>query len=349
MSKIFEAMRRDRLYILLLVFIILVNVIILLPSDVRGKAKEARARIETKKSAEDLILKRDEVERVFYEKRYLALLFSLMSLLILFSLVLGIVIDIILISSRLRGKIFDIASYKIENAKWNVWDVGKVVILFLFFGYIIVIIESLTAKTFPLLKNNDFRMILNSSILDILTVVFILYFTIGQYRQALRSLGISLKNFSRNVFYGIVGYIAAVPVLVALLVIIAAVANIIKYVPEKQPVVELFLREKDIRFLTYTSIFAAVVGPIIEELFFRGFMYSALKKYIGVFWSMVVTAAVFATFHTHIVGFLPIMALGILLAYLYERTGTLVSSITVHTMHNFGMLMIVFLVRQVKV
>ena len=119
----------------------MVNVIILLPSDVRGKAKEARARIETKKSAEDLILKRDEVERVFYEKRYLALLFSLMSLLILFSLVLGIVIDIILISSRLRGKIFDIASYKIENAKWNVWDVGKVVILFLFFGYIIVIIE----------------------------------------------------------------------------------------------------------------------------------------------------------------------------------------------------------------
>jgi membrane protease YdiL (CAAX protease family) len=123
----------------------------------------------------------------------------------------------------------------------------------------------------------------------------------------------------------------------------------INYVPEKQAVVELFLKEKDARFLFYTSMFAAVVGPIIEELFFRGFMYSAFKKHIGVIGAMLITAVMFAALHAHAVGFVPIVVLGLLLAYLYEKTGTLVSSITVHVIHNVAMVLLVFLVKQLGV
>jgi membrane protease YdiL (CAAX protease family) len=119
-----------------------------------------------------------------------------------------------------------------------------------------------------------------------------------------------------------------------------------KYTPPRQPVVELFLKETDTTFLLYTSVFAAVFGPVIEELFFRGFMYNAFKKRIGVFAAMLVTASAFAALHAHAVGFLPIMILGMLLAYLYEKTGTLVSSITVHAMHNISMVFMVFLVKQ---
>ena len=137
--------------------------------------------------------------------------------------------------------------------------------------------------------------------------------------------------------------------MILILIITAVIINMTKYVPERQPLVELFLKEKDTAFLAYTSLFAAIVGPIIEELFFRGFMYAALKKYIGVFAAMVATAAVFAALHTHIVGFFPIMALGMLLAYLYEKTGTLVSSITVHVIHNLSMVFLVFLVKQVGI
>ena len=112
---------------------------------------------------------------------------------------------------------------------------------------------------------------------------------------------------------------------------------------------ELLLKEKGGAFLAYSSLFAAILGPVIEELFFRGFLYGVFKKYIGVFWSMTITAAIFAALHTHIVGFFPIMALGMLLAYLYEKTGTLVSSITVHIMHNLGMVFLVLLIKQVGI
>jgi len=350
-------MRKERLYMLLLVFILLVNVLIALPPSMKGKARKdkqtatsVKAEREGKsRSEEGLFMKREEVEKILQEKKILALIFSLTSLLILAILLLGIVIDAILVSLKLSRKRLDIQTNKVGVIRWNMWDVAKVVILFLFFGYVIIIIESMLSGIFPILKDDNFRMIINSTVLDILSVVFILYFTVGQYKEKIVSLGLSLKDFFKNVFYGIAGYIATVPILAAVLTVLALIINFTKYVPAKQPVVELFLKEQNPAFLAYTSVFAAVVGPIIEELFFRAFMYSALKKYIGIFWAMFITASIFAVLHTNLVGFLPIMVLGIALAYLYEKTGNLVSSITLHIMHNFSMVSFVFLMKQFTV
>ena len=349
MIKFAEFIKRERLYLLLLVFVILV-IVISAASERPGKAKErsAKARLEEKKSAEDRLLKRQQMEKLLREEKPLAVIFTLASLLIMLVLFLGIVIDAILISKRLSGKFIDIRTYRPGIAKWDLSDVARVAVLFLFFGYTLVIIESLLARTFPVIKNDDLRMVFNSSILDALTIVFILYFTVGQYKEKLRSIGITFKNFFANVSYGIVGYIATLPLLFSVLILTSLVTGLFHYVPKEQVVVKLFMRQNNAAFLIYTSLFAAIVGPVIEELFFRGFMYSAVKKYVGIFWATIVTAVLFAALHAHAVGFLPIMVLGILLAQMYERTGTLVSSVTIHIMHNFSMLLLVFLAKSVN-
>lgn len=347
MNRVFEFVRKERLYILLLVFVILMNALIFTAEGSKAKGK-GKPEIAILGSPEEIFLKREEVEAALAKNRTLALLVSLTSLLIFAVLLLGILIDAILVSFRVGKGGLGIRTHELAPVKWNLLDILRVVVLFLFFGYMVVLIESFLAGVFPWLKNDNFRMMINSSALDTLAAVFIIYFTIRQYKEKLISLGLSVKNFFKNIFYGIVGYVAAVPALVASLVIIMIIVNITRYVPEKQPVVELFLKETDPAFLAYTSVFAAVVGPLFEELFFRGFMYSAVRKYIGVFWATLLTAAVFAALHTNVVGFLPIMVLGILLAYLYEKTGTLVSSITVHIMHNLSMVYFVFLLKQLR-
>jgi membrane protease YdiL (CAAX protease family) len=74
-------------------------------------------------------------------------------------------------------------------------------------------------------------------------------------------------------------------------------------------------------------------------------MYNAAKKAMGVFWAMMLTSAIFSALHTNLAGFLPIMALGMLLTYMYEKTGSLVSSITIHIIHNLAMVFFVFLAK----
>jgi membrane protease YdiL (CAAX protease family) len=368
MSAFSDFIKRERLYLLLLAFIMIVNVMAMMPSHVRGKdAKKAAAAESIKAPAagpqdgaeaarraalrqvqgDVPSLSRDAaLEKLLSENRGLAVIFGLTSLLVIAAILLGLAIDMILAAYLVSGKRLNISTYRPDPARWGAWDVAKVVILFVFFGYIVIMIESVLARSLPIIKDDNFRMILNSSALDAIAVILILYFAVVEHREKLASLGISLKNFARNIFYGVVAYIALIPVLVAVLAAIAFVVSAMKYMPPRQPVVELFLKETDTTFLLYTSVFAAVFGPVIEELFFRGFMYNAFKKRIGVFAAMLVTASAFAALHAHAVGFLPIMILGMLLAYLYEKTGTLVSSITVHAMHNISMVFMVFLVKQ---
>lgn len=349
MKRFFGFVRKERLYLLLLLFILVVNAIVMIPAGPKvAKATVIEAAAETTPAGLD-VARRAELEKVFAENSHLALIFGLTSLLIIVVLLLGLAIDAMLAAWKFSRRSFDISTYKMQMVKWGVWDVAKVIVLFIFFGYIFIMIESVLVRICPLIKNDNFRMILNSSVLDILGVIFILYFTVGEYKEKLIAVGLSLKNFFKNVFYGIMGYIAIVPILIGVLAAIALFINMIHYVPPKQAVVELFLKEKNVSFLLYTSIFAAIFGPIIEELFFRGFMYNAFKKRVGIFWAMFITAGTFALLHAHAVGFLPIMVLGMLLAYLYEKTGTLVSSITVHVIHNLSMVFLVFLVKQLGV
>jgi len=346
MTSALKFLKEERLYILILIFVLLFNAFVL--SHAPDKAKTKRQVTAKASTFEDQEIKKHKMEQLLAKNENLFIVFSLVSFLMLAIALLGLVIDIIILPMILAGR-FNIRSLSPPEAKWNIWDVCKVVILFLFFGYMIVLAEAFLSKVFRVFRIENFRIMINSSLLDAMVVVFIIYFAIVQYKEPLTALGISARNFLKNVFYGVIGYIALIPILMLILAVIAIIISITKYVPARQPVVELFLREKGVAFLTYSSLFAAIIGPIVEELFFRGFLYSALKKYIGIFWAITATAGLFAALHAHVAGFLPIMALGMLLAYIYEKTGTLVSSITVHIVHNLSMVLLVFLVKQIGI
>ena len=86
--------------------------------------------------------------------------------------------------------------------------------------------------------------------------------------------------------------------------------------------------------LALTLVLACGIGPIAEECFFRGVVYAALRRRTSRIVAILASGAIFALIHTNPVGFLPIMVLGCVLAYLYERTGSLASPLAIHILHN---------------
>lgn len=81
-------------------------------------------------------------------------------------------------------------------------------------------------------------------------------------------------------------------------------------------------------------VFLAVgVAPFVEELFFRGYVYPVLKRHAGrhALW---MSALLFASVHLYLINFLPIFLIGVLLARLYERTGSLAAPIVAHATAN---------------
>lgn len=78
----------------------------------------------------------------------------------------------------------------------------------------------------------------------------------------------------------------------------------------------------------------AVVAPIGEELFFRGFVFNLLRNRLNMTSAVWLSAGLFALLHVSVKNFLPILLIGALLAWLYARTGSLWSSVVMHGTFN---------------
>jgi hypothetical protein len=81
----------------------------------------------------------------------------------------------------------------------------------------------------------------------------------------------------------------------------------------------------------------AVIGllvPVAEEVLFRGIFYAWLRQRRGVVASVLLSSAVFAIAHVNAQAALQIFLIGLVLAYLYERSGSIVPSIVAHATVN---------------
>ena len=74
--------------------------------------------------------------------------------------------------------------------------------------------------------------------------------------------------------------------------------------------------------------------PICEELVFRGLMFKRMRERSGFLYAAVYSALVFGLFHGNIVQMVYGFILGMLLAYMYEKYGSVKAPIVGHMVMN---------------
>ncbi len=82
---------------------------------------------------------------------------------------------------------------------------------------------------------------------------------------------------------------------------------------------------------------AAVIGlagPLVEEVFFRGFLLAALAQPLGVFRAAIVASAVFSAAHVSVGVMIPLFATGLLLSWLYLKTRSIWPPFAAHAAQN---------------
>ena len=91
------------------------------------------------------------------------------------------------------------------------------------------------------------------------------------------------------------------------------------------------------------AVLAVVVAPLVEETFFRGFLFAGIARRRGFLLGAVISALLFALSHLQLGAIIPVFILGLFLAWLYKRTGTLWSNIAAHFTYNSIVLLIAIL------
>jgi hypothetical protein len=106
--------------------------------------------------------------------------------------------------------------------------------------------------------------------------------------------------------------------------------------PQSTPFEELFSRPRDAYLM---AVFAITLGPLMEELFFRGFLYPVLARRMGVAWGIFFTALPFGLIHMFQYGYawgvvLLIFLMGVVCTAVRAATGSVASSFLVHVGYN---------------
>ena len=101
-----------------------------------------------------------------------------------------------------------------------------------------------------------------------------------------------------------------------------------------QESVKLLQETTDTTAFILMGVVACIGAPLAEEVVFRGYIYTMVKRMAGLPLAVILSGLLFGAVHMNLVALLPLTVLGIILALSYEYTGSLWAPIAIHFFFN---------------
>ncbi|MBP8257162.1 MAG: CPBP family intramembrane metalloprotease [Opitutaceae bacterium] len=108
----------------------------------------------------------------------------------------------------------------------------------------------------------------------------------------------------------------------------------------QQELVDMLTRTDSPLLVSIMTALAIVFAPIVEELVFRAGVFRYLRSRLPGIPAYLVSAIFFSALHANSAAFVPLVVFGIVLAFVYERTGRLSICIFAHATFNLHTLAI---------
>lgn len=176
-----------------------------------------------------------------------------------------------------------------------------------------------------------------------------LYQLLRFLKETWHSIGVRQPKL-RDILYTVGGFFAYYVIYIAIATVMSQVINL------------NFEQRQEIGFSTDSTggnmlfAFAALVvlPPLVEEILFRGFLYTRFKKVLSLGWAAVAVSLLFAAAHLQLgsgnallwVAALDTFVLSMVLVYIREKTGTIWAGVGVHALKNLVAFLILFNVVQ---
>jgi hypothetical protein len=221
-----------------------------------------------------------------------------------------------------------------EDPVWNAWDVLLIAVLTIGAMFFFMLLVTFAARRF-LYPGVPFLAVAQKPVLAVFSQLLAYLFVValmvvlvkGQYGvpfwAAIRW-NWPQQRWWRYLGLGLVLYLA-----------LQGVAHLLP-IPKNLPI-DRFLQNARQAYIF--SVFAITLGPLVEELFFRGFLYPVLARRMGVAWGIFFTALGFSLIHAPQLGrawgpVLAIFLVGAALTIVRAVTKSLAASLLVHIGYN---------------
>jgi len=229
-----------------------------------------------------------------------------------------------------------------ENPPWNLWDVAGLTLITLITmtGCLLLgayFVHRQFAPSVPwteLTKRHE--VLVGAQFLTYLLVLVVMYLVVDAQSEG-RALEAIRWNWPQS--WG--SYLAAGVTLQVCLLLLASFLPM----PKNAPIEEFFRTARDAWIV---SLFGVFFAPIFEEIYFRGFLYPALARWLGVPVSIFLTSLLFAAIHapqlSHAWGpVLVIFLVGVALTTVRAVKKSVAATILMHMAYNATIFVAAFL------
>jgi len=148
------------------------------------------------------------------------------------------------------------------------------------------------------------------------------------------ALGMDSPFQLREVTAGFVGYCMSLPLVVIAGLMTQGLYHVLDWEIKAQPMLDDFTQTAG--WMNWLTLFFLVgfIGPLLEEVVFRGFLFSWFRQKMGIHLGLWMQAVVFAFVHQYGAGFFPLMALSLVLGLAYVYSQRLMVCVWIHSFFN---------------
>jgi membrane protease YdiL (CAAX protease family) len=156
----------------------------------------------------------------------------------------------------------------------------------------------------------------------------------GVHRMRMSDFGWRTRSARSDTAVGLGAALLGLILEIPLLAVGQLIGRLILGRPVEAPQQIAFEGHPSVLVLVFTGIGAVILAPIAEESLFRGIVYQGFRSRMSVITAGVLSGVLFGLVHVYPLLWLPIGALGYILAMALERRGSLLPCIVGHALFN---------------
>ena len=231
--------------------------------------------------------------------------------------------------------------YEPDNIKWSLRDMIYSILFLvavltgIYFGIARIIIalkigERINSSN---ITNLSFSVLYGIQVVLMVGVVW--FFTIHLRKGRWSDLGFKYYSFIKAIWYS---FLALLLIMLINFAYVILMTRIFKISPPSGKIEEL-IANNNVSYILLLVV-VSVIAPVCEEIFFRGFLFQGFKKRWGVPAGIFISSVLFSAAHLDLYNFLPLLAIGWVLAYLFHKTKSLLPVIFLHAVYNLILILI---------
>jgi len=159
----------------------------------------------------------------------------------------------------------------------------------------------------------------------------------AHFARRLKGFGLNAKTVHKDFFAGLVNLLSIWPLVMAMIILTTYFGKLTSgqdFQIQQHEELIIITAHSQLSLRVLIIITAVVIAPVVEEMLFRGLFQSMIRGLVGRAWlAIILTSVLFALLHpwTH---WPALFVLAMCLGYAYEKSGSLLRPIFIHSLFN---------------